>query len=459
MRTKICDLLANESYIGKKVTVCGRVRTVRELKSVVFAQLWDGSSFMGLQIVAEGDVGKETIKAQTGSVAEVTGTVAASPAKGQPVELKADTFKITGECPSDYPLQKKRHSFEYLRTISHLRPRTNTFYSVFKIRSIVSQAIHSFFASKGFIYVHTPIITTSDAEGAGEMFHVTTFDLTNVPRNETGDVDYSEDFFGKPVNLTVSGQLNLEAFALSFGSCYTFGPTFRAENSNTARHASEFWMVEPEIAYCDLEGDMENAESLLKYLINAVLEKAPAEMEFLDSYIEKGLINRLETLYKADSKHITYTEAVNLLEKADVNFENPVSWGSDLKTEHERYITEKVIKAPVFVTDYPKQIKAFYMRNNEDGKTVAAVDLLVPGVGEIIGGSQREERYDVLLNRMKELNMNIEEYSWYLDLRKYGTIVHSGYGLGLERVIMYLTGMQNIKDVLPYPRTPGNADF
>lgn len=459
MRTKICDLLADNSYIGKKVTVCGRIRTVRDLKSIVFVELWDGSSLKGLQIVAEGETWKEAVKAQTGSVAEVSGTVAASPAQGQPVELKADTFKITGDCPLDYPLQKKRHSFEYLRTISHLRPRTNTFYSVFKVRSIVSQAIHSFFADEGFIYVHTPIITSSDAEGAGEMFHVTTFDLANIPKNEKGAVDYTKDFFGKPANLTVSGQLNLEAFALSYGSCYTFGPTFRAENSNTARHASEFWMVEPEIAYCDLEGDMQNAEKLLKTLIKTVLDKAPNEMQFFDSYIEKGLIKRLESLYKADFKHITYTEAVQLLEKAVVNFENPVYWGCDLKTEHERYITEKVINAPVFVTDYPKQIKAFYMRNNDDGRTVAAVDLLVPGVGEIIGGSQREERYDVLLNRMQELKMDIEEYSWYLDLRKYGTIVHSGYGLGLERVIMYLTGMQNIRDVLPYPRTPGNADF
>ena len=426
-------------YMGKAVTMEGRVRTARTMKNIAFLEVWDGSAMAGIQVVSgQGDV-------PTGAVVRVTGRVAASPAAGQAVEIQADEVQVTGDCPADYPLQKKRHSFEYLRTLQHLRPRTNTFYAVFKIRSVLSQAIHAFFAQEGFVYVHTPLITGSDCEGAGEMFRVTAED--------------GSDFFHKPTHLTVSGQLNAEAFALAFGNCYTFGPTFRAENSNTPRHAAEFWMVEPEMAYCDLAGNMENAEKLLKYCMRTVLEKAADEMAFCDKFIAKGVVERLERVAAASFARLTYTEAIQKLEKAACTFAYPVYWGCDLQTEHERYLSEEVCRRPVFVTDYPRDIKAFYMRQNDDQRTVAAMDLLAPGVGEIIGGSQREERYDVLRNRMAELGLDLAAYDWYLDLRRYGTIRHSGYGLGLERMLMYITGMQNIRDVLPFPRTPGNAEF
>lgn len=390
---------------------------------------------------------------------KVTGTLVLTPDAKQPFEIKAEAIEIEAGSDSDYPLQKKRHSLEYLREIAHLRPRSNTFSAVFRVRSLVAYAIHKFFQDNNFVYVHTPIITGSDAEGAGEMFRVTTLDMDDVPKTEDGKVDYSQDFFGKETSLTVSGQLEAEIFALAFRNVYTFGPTFRAENSNTARHASEFWMIEPEMAFCDLAGNMETAEAMIKYIIRYVLENAPEEMEFFNNFIDKGLIDRLTHIVNSDFGKVTYTEAVDLLIKSGKEFEYPVEWGIDLQTEHERYLTEEIFKKPVFVTDYPKDIKAFYMRLNDDGKTVAACDLLVPGIGEIIGGSQREERLDVLKERMAEMGLKEEDYWWYLELRKYGGVVHSGYGLGFERMIMYVTGMSNIRDVLPFPRTPKTAEF
>ncbi|MBQ9988297.1 MAG: asparagine--tRNA ligase [Clostridia bacterium] len=460
MLIKVIELLEqSQKYMGQTVQIAGRIRTVREMKGIAFAEVWDGSCLSGVQVVAQGDLVAQTAKASTGAVVLVTGTVQPSPAAGQAVEVAAETFEVTGPCDATYPLQKKRHTLEYLRTIGHLRPRTNTLYAVFRVRSVLSQAIHAFFASKGFVYVHTPLITGSDCEGAGEMFRVTTLDLNDVPRTEDGAVDYTQDFFGKEAHLTVSGQLNVEAFALTYGNCYTFGPTFRAENSNTGRHASEFWMVEPEMAYCDLADNMQMATEMIKFCIREVLEKCPQEMAFFDRFIQKGVIERLENVVNSEFAHVTYTDAIDLLLKSGQTFNYPVFWGCDLATEHERYLAETIFRRPVFVTDYPKEIKAFYMRRNEDGRTVAAMDLLVPGVGEVIGGSQREERYDVLLDVIRECGLNPDDYAWYLDLRKYGTIMHSGFGLGLERILMYITGMQNIRDVLPFPRTPGTAEY
>lgn len=402
---------------------------------------------------------KEIAKLSVGSAIIAHGELVETPGAKQPFELKATKIEIEGASTPDYPLQKKRHSFEYLRTIAHLRPRTNTFSAVFRVRSLLAYAIHKFFQERGFVYVHTPIITGSDAEGAGQMFKVTTLDINNPPRKEDGTVDFSKDFFDRETNLTVSGQLEGETYSMAFRNIYTFGPTFRAENSNTARHAAEFWMVEPEIAFADLEDDMELAEDMLKYIINYCLENAPEEMEFFNNFIDNTLLDRLNNIVSSDFAHVTYTEAIDILSKADQKFEYPVKWGNDLQTEHERYLTEKVFKKPVFVTDYPKDIKAFYMRLNDDNKTVAAMDLLVPGVGEIIGGSQREERLDYLENRMKELGLKMEDYWWYLDLRRYGSTRHAGFGLGFERAIMYITGMSNIRDVIPFPRTVHSAEF
>jgi asparaginyl-tRNA synthetase len=460
MRTKIVALLETPGdFIAKEVFVAGRVRTVREMKDIAFVELWDGSCLTGLQVVVDEDLKASLDNAATGATVEVSGMVRESPAKGQAVELHARAFRVVGECPDDYPLQKKRHTLEYLRTIAHLRPRTNTLYSVFRVRSALSQAIHEFFMQRGFVYVHTPIITASDAEGAGEMFTLTTLDLGDVPKTPSGGVDFERDFFGKQAHLTVSGQLNAEAFALAYGDCYTFGPTFRAENSNTARHASEFWMVEPEMAHCNLWGNMAVGEQLLRHCIQSVLERCPDEMAFFDRFIQQGVVERMQKVLENDFEHLSYTEAIDTLNASGRKFEYPVFWGCDLKTEHERYLAEDVFGRPVFVTDYPKEIKAFYMRRNDDGRTVAAMDLLVPGVGEVIGGSQREERYDVLRNVILEYGFDPADYQWYLDLRRYGTLVHSGFGLGLERLLMYMTGMQNIRDVLPFPRTPRNADY
>ena len=382
-----------------------------------------------------------------------------TPNSKQPFEIQASNVEIFNMCDNEYPLQKKRHTFEYLRTISHLRPRSNTFYAVFRVRSVLSYAIHKFFQEKGFVYVHTPLITSSDAEGAGEMFNVNAFDLENVPKTDDGKVDFSKDFFGKPAHLTVSGQLDVETYAAAFRNVYTFGPTFRAENSNTVKHAAEFWMIEPEICFADLSDDMDLAEDMIKYIISYVLENAPEEMEFFNQFIDTGLFDRLNNVINSDFGRITYEDAIKELEKVNDQFEYPVHFGTDIQTEHERYLSEKLFGKPVFVTDYPKEIKAFYMKLNEDGKTVAAMDLLAPGIGEIIGGSQREEDYDKLINRMKELGMDLKEYLWYLDLRKYGSVEHSGFGLGFERAMMYLTGMQNIRDVIPFPRTPKNCEF
>jgi len=451
-----------KSYINQPVKVSGWVRTVRDSKSFGFIELNDGSFFKNVQVVFEDgkiDNFKEVCKLNVGSAIVVEGKLVETPGAKQPFEIKADRITIEGACASDYPLQKKRHSFEFLRTIAHLRPRTNTFSAVFRIRSLAAYAIHKFFQERNFVYVHTPIITGSDCEGAGEMFRVTTLDLNNLPRDKEGNIDFSKDFFGKEANLTVSGQLEAETYAMAFRNVYTFGPTFRAENSNTARHASEFWMIEPEIAFADLNDDMELAEDMLKYIINFVLKNAPEEMEFFNSFIDKALLDRLYNIVNSEFGHITYTEAIKLLEKENEKFEYPVKWGSDLQTEHERFLTEKVFNKPVFVTDYPKDIKAFYMRLNDDGNTVAAMDLLVPGVGEIIGGSQREERFDLLEKRMNELGLSMEDYWWYLDLRKYGGTKHAGYGLGFERAIMYITGMSNIRDVISFPRTPKSAEF
>ena len=451
-----------ESYAGQEIQISGWVRTIRVSKNFGFIELNDGSFFKNLQIVIEHDKldnYAELGKLNVGAAITAKGTLVETPDAKQPFELKADEVIIDGTSTSDYPLQKKRHTFEYLRTQAHLRPRTNTFAAVFRIRSMIAYAIHQFFQERGFVYVHTPIITASDCEGAGEMFQITTLDINNPPRTEDGNVDYSQDFFGKAANLTVSGQLNVETYCMAFRNVYTFGPTFRAENSNTTRHAAEFWMIEPEIAFADLQDDMELAEDMLKYIINYCLENAPEEMQFFNQFIDKGLLDRLNNVVSNKFAHVTYTEAIELLQKAKDKFEYPVEWGCDLQTEHERYLTEEVFKRPVFVTDYPKEIKAFYMKLNEDGKTVAAMDVLVPGIGEIIGGSQREEDYDVLLGRMNELGLKPEDYSWYLDLRKYGTNKHAGFGLGFERAVMYITGMSNIRDVLPFPRTVGTAEF
>jgi len=449
-------------YANKEVTLGGWIRTMRVSKNFGFIELNDGSFFKNIQIVFEADTLSnyaEITKLGVGAAIIVKGLLVETPEAKQPFEVKAQEIAIEGTSTPDYPLQKKRHSVEFLRQIAYLRPRTNMFSATFRVRSLIAYAIHQFFQDKGFVYAHTPIITGSDCEGAGEMFRVTTLDLNNLPKKEDGTVDFSKDFFGKETNLTVSGQLSAETFAMAFRNVYTFGPTFRAENSNTARHAAEFWMIEPEMAFADLEDNMEVAEEMLKYIIQYVLDNAPEEMEFFNSFVDKGLLDRLHNILNNDFGRVTYTEAVELLIKSGKKFEYPVSWGIDLQTEHERYLTEEIFKKPVFVTDYPKDIKAFYMRMNDDNKTVAAMDLLVPGVGEIIGGSQREERLELLEKRMDELGLKKEDYWWYLDLRKYGGTRHSGYGLGFERAVMYLTGMSNIRDVLPYPRTVKNAEF
>lgn len=450
-----------DSYAGKTVKISGWVRTIRANNNFGFIELNDGSFFKNVQVVFESDLEnfKEVSKLPISSSLEIEGEVVLTPETKQPFEIKAKSIFIHGMSNSDYPLQKKRHSLEYLRTIAHLRPRSNTFSAVFRVRSLAAFAIHKFFQDRGFVYVHTPIITGSDCEGAGEMFRVSTLDPKNPPLKEDGTIDYSQDFFGKETNLTVSGQLNGETFALAFRDIYTFGPTFRAENSNTARHAAEFWMIEPEMAFAELKDYMDTAEEMVRYIISYVMENAPEEMEFFNSFIDKGLFDRLNNVVNSEFARITYTEAVEILQKANKEFQYPVEWGIDLQTEHERYLTEEVYKKPVFVTDYPKEIKAFYMRINEDGKTVAAADLLVPGIGEIIGGSQREERLDVLEKRMEELGLNKEDYWWYLELRKYGETKHAGYGLGFERMIMYLTGISNIRDVIPFPRTTGTSEF
>lgn len=451
-----------QDYFGKQLELNGWVRTVRDSKTFGFLEINDGSFFRNLQVVFEEDkVGnfKDVARLPAGSSVRVSGELVETPGAKQPFELKAAHIAIEGICSQEYPLQKKRHSFEFLRTIAHLRPRTNTFSAVFRLRSALAYAVHRFFQEQGFVYVHTPIITGSDCEGAGEMFRVTTMDLNRLTRDEKGDIDFSCDFFGRQTSLTVSGQLAGESYCLAFGNVYTFGPTFRAENSNTARHASEFWMLEPEIAFADLGDDMLLAEEMMKYLIGYCLENLPEEMEFFNSFVDNTLLERLNHVLNSDFGHITYTEAVALLEKENAAFEYPVKWGSDLQTEHERFLTEKIFKKPVFVTDYPKDIKAFYMRMNDDGKTVAAMDLLVPGVGEIIGGSQREERLESLEKRMEAMGLKAEDYWWYLDLRRYGSAKHAGYGLGFERAIMYMTGMTNIRDVIPFPRTPRSADF
>ena len=449
---------APESFVGA-ITVCGWVRTVREGKAFGFIELNDGTSFRPVQIVYPNDERKLGKGLTTGCAIVVDGELVLTPDAPRPFEIHASAITIEGECPPDYPMQKKRHTLEYLRTMQTLRPRTNTFLATFRVRSVVAAAIHEFFQDRGFVYVHTPILTNADCEGRGEMFQVTTLDLENLPRTEDGKVDYSQDFFKKPVHLSGSGQLYGEAFALAFRDIYTFGPTFRAEYSFTARHASEFWMIEPEMAFCDLEGDMDVAEAMVKYIIQTVLERCPAEMEFFNKFVDKGLLERLDNVLNNEFKRLSYTEAIEILKNSGEQFEYPVEWGVDLQSEHERYITEKVFGKPVFLTDYPKEIKSFYMRQNDDGRTVAAADLLVPGVGEIVGGSQREERYDVLDARCKELGMDMSEYQWFLDLRKYGGVKHAGFGLGFERMVMYLTGMQNIRDVLPFPRTAANLEM
>ena len=453
-------------YADQEINVCGWVRTNRNSNRFGFIELNDGTFFKSVQIVYEAELidnFEEVAKLPLSTALSVVGTLVLTPGAKQPFEIKAKTITVEAPSDADYPIQNKRHSLEYLRTQAHLRPRTNTFSAVFRVRSVAAFAIHKFFQERGFVYAHPPLITASDAEGAGEMFKVTTLDLDNVPRTPDGKVDYDKDFFGKPANLTVSGQLEAEIFALAFKNTYTFGPTFRAENSNTARHASEFWMIEPEMAFCDLQQNMDVIEAMVKYIITYVLEHCPEEMNFFNSFIDKGLLARLDHVVNSEFIRLTYTRAIEILEKAQADghkFEYKVTgWGMDLQSEHERYLTEEVFKAPVFLIDYPSAIKAFYMRENEDGKTVAACDLLVPGVGEIVGGSQREERYDVLLNKIRKLGMDEQTYWWYLELRKYGGVKHSGYGLGFERMIMYLTGMSNIRDVLPFPRTPRTADF
>ena len=450
-----------EKYFDKEVEISGWIRTVRDSKTFGFLEINDGSFFKNLQVVFDNTLENfsEICKYTLSTSVIVTGTLVKTENAKQPFEVKAKKVELLALADSDYPLQKKRHTMEYLRTIAHLRPRTNTFNAVFRVRSAASFAIHKFFQERNFVYVHTPIITGSDCEGAGEMFNVNAFDLKNIEKLENGEVDYSKDFFGKSAHLTVSGQLNVETFAHAFRDVYTFGPTFRAENSNTVKHAAEFWMIEPEICFADLKDDMDLAEDMLKYIVKYVLETCPEEMEFFNNFIDKTLLERLDVVINSDFGRITYTDAVKELEKHNDEFDYKVSWGVDLQTEHERYLSEKVFKKPVFVTDYPKEIKAFYMKLNEDGKTVAASDLLAPGIGEIIGGSQREDNLKILQDKIKELNMDENDYWWYLDLRKYGSVPHSGYGLGFERLIMYITGMQNIRDVIPFPRTPKNCEF
>ena len=450
-----------EKYLDQEIQVGGWVRSLRDSKTFGFIVLNDGSYFETLQVVYHDGLENfnDICKVNVGAALIVKGTLVATPQAKQPFEIQATEVTVEGASAADYPLQKKRHSFEYLRTISHLRPRTNTFQAVFRVRSLIALAIHQYFQEKGFVYVHTPLITGSDCEGAGEMFQVTTLDLNNVPKTGDGSVDYSQDFFGKLTSLTVSGQLNAETYAMAFRNVYTFGPTFRAENSNTTRHAAEFWMIEPEMAFADLDDNMALAEGMLKYIIRYVLENAPEEMNFFNQFVDKELLDRLNSVLNSDFGHVTYTEAIEILEKNNDNFDYKVFWGCDLQTEHERYLTEQVFKKPIFVTDYPKEIKAFYMKMNPDGKTVAAMDCLVPGIGEIIGGSQREDDYEKLAARMKELDMNMDEYKFYLDLRKYGSTRHAGYGLGFERCVMYLTGMSNIRDVIPFPRTVKNCDL
>ena len=457
----IRDLIKDyEKYSDKEVEVGGWIKNSRFSKNVGFVELNDGTFFNPVQIV----VGKDNEdfekceKLKLSSAIIVIGKLVLTPNSKQPFEIQAEKIIVEGESTDDYPLQKKRHTFEFLRTILHLRPRTNTFKAVFKVRSLIAFAIHKYFQENGFVYVHSPIITASDAEGAGEMFQVTTLDLKDVPMVD-GKVDYNEDFFGRETHLTVSGQLEAEAFAHAFRDCYTFGPTFRAENSNTARHAAEFWMVEPELSFCKLEGMLENVEGCIKYVINYVLENAPDEMEFFNQFIDNGLLDRLKSIVEKDFGKVTYTEAVELLKESKADFKYPVEWGIDLQTEHERYLTEEIFKKPVFVTDYPKDIKAFYMTLNDDNKTVRASDLLVPGIGELVGGSQREHRPEVLENRMRELGLDVDAYEWYLDLRRYGTVITSGYGIGFERLVMYITGMKNIRDVIPFPRTVNSADI
>ena len=462
-RTTIRQLFAQmDTLEGKELTVCGWARTIRDMKTFGFLELNDGSAFQNLQVVfADGEIDnfKEVARQNVGAAFVITGRVVLTPQAKQPLELRATSIRVEGPSTPDYPLQKKRHSVEYLRTIQHLRPRTNLFSATYRVRSVAAFGIHRFFQERGFVYVHTPIITASDCEGAGEMFQVTTLDLNDVPRTEDGGVDYTQDFFGKPASLTVSGQLNAENFAMAFGDVYTFGPTFRAEKSNTQRHAAEFWMIEPEMAFCDLTGYMDVAEDMIKYVIRYVMDQCPEELKFFNAFVDKGLLDRLQHVVSSDFGRVSYTEAVDILQKSGEKFDYPVSWGCDLQTEHERYLTERHFQKPIFVTDYPKEIKAFYMRLNPDGKTVAAADCLVPGIGEIIGGSQREERLEVLEGRIRELGMKPEDYWWYLDLRRYGTCTHAGFGLGFERLIMYLTGVSNIRDVALHPRTVGNAEF
>lgn len=463
MNTTIRSLFRNvPAQDLENITVSGWVRTVRDSKAYAFIELNDGTFFKNLQLVLEDGITANfdaATKITLGSAITATGKLVLTPGMKQPFELKTVNVTVIGTCPQDYPLQKKRHTFEYLRTQAHLRPRTNTFAAVFRIRSLAAQLIHAFFAEQDFVYTHTPLITTSDCEGAGEMFRVTTLDINNPPRDKDGKVKESEDFFGRSAGLTVSGQLNAEAYALAFRNVYTFGPTFRAEKSYTPRHAAEFWMVEPEIAFADLNDDMVLIEAMVKYVIRGVLEKAPEELAFLNQFVDKNLIERLTHVVESDFAKVTYTEAIELLQKSGHAFEYPVSWGIDLQTEHERFLAEETFKRPVFVYNYPKEIKAFYMRLNDDEKTVAAVDMLVPGIGELVGGSQREDRLDLLEERIRELDMNPETYSWYLELRKFGGAPHAGFGLGFERLIMYLTGMSNIRDVLPFPRTTGSAEF
>ncbi len=450
-----------EQYLDQEVTIGGWVRSIRDSKTFGFIVINDGSYFEPIQVVYSDkmDNFKDISKTNVGAALIVRGTLVATPQAKQPFEIQAEEVTVEGASSPDYPLQKKRHGLDYLRTMTHLRPRTNTFQAVFRVRSLTAYAIHQFFQERGFVYVHTPLITGSDCEGAGEMFQVTTLDMENPPRMEDGGIDYAQDFFGKETNLTVSGQLNGETYAQAFRNIYTFGPTFRAENSNTTRHAAEFWMIEPEMAFTDLDDNMALAEAMLKYVISYVMEQAPEEMNFFNSFVDKGLIERLQGVVNSDFAHVTYTEAIEILEKNNDNFEYKVSWGADLQTEHERYLTEQVYKRPVFVTDYPREIKSFYMKQNDDGKTVAAMDCLVPGIGEIIGGSQREDDYDKLLGRMNEMGLRREDYEFYLDLRKYGSTRHSGFGLGFERCVMYLTGMTNIRDVIPFPRTVNNCDL
>jgi len=460
--TDIKDLYGErERFEGKQVTVGGWIRSIRDSKTFGFIVVNDGTFFEPLQVVYSDklDNFEQISKLNVGSAIVVKGTIVATPQAKQPFEMQAEEVMVEGASTADYPLQKKRHSFEYLRTVSHLRPRTNTFQAVFRVRSLIAYAIHTFFMERGFVYVHTPIITGSDCEGAGEMFQVTTLDMENLPRTQEGGIDYGQDFFGKATNLTVSGQLNVETYAFAFKNVYTFGPTFRAENSNTTRHAAEFWMIEPEMAFADLTDDMALAEAMLKHIIRYVLENAKEEMNFFNQFVDKGLLERLEHVLHSDFGHVTYTEAIEILEKHNYAFEYKVFWGCDLQTEHERFLTEQEFKRPVFVTDYPKEIKAFYMKLNEDKKTVAAMDCLVPGIGEIIGGSQREDKLEVLEQRMEELGLRKEDYGFYLDLRKYGSVRHAGFGLGFERCVMYLTGMGNIRDVIPFPRTVNNCEL